>query len=126
LKNKETKVVKKSKERKILCLEDEMIDNCECKHFADNAWMPSDSDPALVQDDLSFGALQHTVDVGQSVLLELDIRNGAASVGIPPLISKNSTPVFGHLLYPLFNKSLSTGGSFPTWHRYSKAAAVTT
>jgi hypothetical protein len=32
LKNKETKVVKKSKERKILCLEDEMIDNCECKH----------------------------------------------------------------------------------------------
>jgi hypothetical protein len=38
--------------------------------YADDAWVPSDPGPDLVQNDSLFGALQFTVDEVQSVLLE--------------------------------------------------------
>jgi hypothetical protein len=45
--------------------------------YANDAWMPSDAGPDLVQDDPPFGALQFTVDQVQNVLLELGVSKGA-------------------------------------------------
>jgi hypothetical protein len=87
--------------------------------YADDAWVPSDFGPDLVQDDPHFGALQCTVDKVQTVLLELDVSRGAGSDGIPPLILKNCTSTFARPLSLLFNRSLPTCvflkyGNFPT------------
>jgi hypothetical protein len=71
--------------------------------------MPSDPGPDLVQDDPPFGALQFTVDEVQSVLLELDVSKVAG-----PMILKKCASTFASPHCLLFNRSLSTGGTFPT------------
>jgi hypothetical protein len=66
--------------------------------YTDDAWVPSDSRPDLVQDDPPFGALQFTVDEVQSVLLELDVSKRAGPNCMPPLILKNRVSAFARPL----------------------------
>jgi hypothetical protein len=60
-----------------------------------------------MQDDPLCGALKFTVDEVQRVLLELDVSKDAGPDGRPPLILKNSAPVFAGPLSFLFFLSLS-------------------
>jgi hypothetical protein len=73
---------------------------------ADDVWVPSDPGPDLAQDDSTFGALQFTIYVVQSVLLELDVNKDASPNGIQPLILKNCASVFAGSLFLIFNRSL--------------------
>jgi hypothetical protein len=77
-------------------------------YYADDAWVPSDPGPDLVQDDPPFDALQFTVDEVQSVLQELDVGKGEGPNGMLPLILKNCAAAFARPLSLLFNRSLST------------------
>jgi hypothetical protein len=61
-----------------------------------------------VHDYPPVGALLLTVDEVQSILLELDVSNGAGPDGVPPLILKNCASDFVRPLSLLFNRSLST------------------
>jgi hypothetical protein len=77
----------------------------------------SDPGPDLVQNNLTFGVLQFTVDEVQSVLLELDVSKGAGSNVKLPLILKNCAFAFGRLFFltDLYRHVfLSTGGNFST------------
>jgi hypothetical protein len=99
--------------------------------YTDDAWVPSDPGPDLVQDDPPLGALQFAVNEVQSVSLELDVSKGGSLDGIPPLILKNYASAFALTLSLHFNRSLSTcvflkGGNFPTQHQFSRKAGAST